>query len=193
MPSSWWCFLFKKNEICYPKAKECPFCITEVQESIYLSSSTVTSSGKDMLVSRQRDELIIFCFCQLEKLCFKDWSWTCRGCKCAAYTHGAAMMKPTRQCLRKGEEREGNRNVMEGCTCSRYSIHTELLQRNTSYYYLFGGGTRVWTQGFMLAKQVLYWLNHIFSPLCSGILEMRSLDLFALGGLKPWNLNLPSS
>jgi hypothetical protein len=36
-------------------------------------------------------------------------------------------------------------------------------------------------------------LNHIFSPLCSGILEMRSLDLFALGGLKPWNLNLPSS
>jgi hypothetical protein len=34
--------------------------------------------------------------------------------------------------------------------------------------FLCFGGTGVYTQGFALAKQVLYCLSHTFSPFCSG-------------------------
>jgi hypothetical protein len=37
-----------------------------------------------------------------------------------------------------------------------------------SWLFFFFGGIGVWTQGFALAKQALYYLSHTFSPFCSG-------------------------
>jgi hypothetical protein len=36
------------------------------------------------------------------------------------------------------------------------------------FIYSFGNGSGVWTQGFIVTKQVLYHLSHITSPFCSG-------------------------
>jgi hypothetical protein len=46
----------------------------------------------------------------------------------------------------------------------------------------------VWTQAFMLTKQVLYCLSHTSSHFALFILEMGSRQLFAWAGLKPWPL-----
>jgi hypothetical protein len=35
-------------------------------------------------------------------------------------------------------------------------------------FFLWVGGTDIWTQSFTAGKQLLYWLSHISSPFCSG-------------------------
>jgi hypothetical protein len=45
------------------------------------------------------------------------------------------------------------------------------------------GGTRVWTQGFELAKQSLYRLGNTSSSFALVILKMGSLELCAWAGL----------
>jgi hypothetical protein len=35
-------------------------------------------------------------------------------------------------------------------------------------FFFFFGGSRVWTQNFMLARQALYHLSHPSNPFCSG-------------------------
>jgi hypothetical protein len=54
--------------------------------------------------------------------------------------------------------------------------------------FLFFGGTGVWTQGFALAKQVLYWLSHTWPPHFALVtLKMESHELFAWSGFEPWS------
>jgi hypothetical protein len=61
-----------------------------------------------------------------------------------------------------------------------------------------GGGMRVWIQGFVLAKQVLYFLSHASSPFCSGYFRDggRGLKKYLSGlalNCDPPDLSLPSS
>jgi hypothetical protein len=49
---------------------------------------------------------------------------------------------------------------------------------------IFSSGTGVWTQVFMIAKQVLYCLSHTHSPYCSGYFREGS-KAFAWAELKP--------
>jgi hypothetical protein len=53
------------------------------------------------------------------------------------------------------------------------------------FFFFFFGGTRVSTQGFALAKQVLYWLSRTSSPFALVILEVGSHKLFVQVELKP--------
>jgi hypothetical protein len=48
-----------------------------------------------------------------------------------------------------------------------------------STFFFFG----FWTQGFMLARQAVYRLNHIYSPFCSGYFGDR-ISCFAQASLK---------
>jgi hypothetical protein len=63
-------------------------------------------------------------------------------------------------------------------------------------FFFFFGGTGVWTQGFVLAKQVLekqvlYYLSHISSLFCSGYLGDGFSQTICLGW--PWTTILPIS
>jgi hypothetical protein len=47
--------------------------------------------------------------------------------------------------------------------------------------------SKVWSQGFVLAKQALYYLSHTSSPFFLVILEMGSWELFVWAGLELWS------
>jgi hypothetical protein len=51
--------------------------------------------------------------------------------------------------------------------------------------------SRVWSQGFVLVKQVLYYLSHTSSPFCSGYFRDGVLRAICVGW--PWTVILPSS
>jgi hypothetical protein len=63
--------------------------------------------------------------------------------------------------------------------CLALWILNKILKNNFYFILLslaigsFFCGTGVWTQGFVLAKQVLYYLSHASSPFCSGYFEDR--------------------
>jgi hypothetical protein len=58
-----------------------------------------------------------------------------------------------------------------------------LQRRNLNTLFIFGG-TGIWTQSFVLAKQALYHLRYNHSPFCSGYFGHRVL-LFAQVSLDP--------
>jgi hypothetical protein len=49
------------------------------------------------------------------------------------------------------------------------------------WYSFFFGRTRIWIQGFMLAKQVFYHLSHTSSPFCSGYFCRWGLENYLPG------------
>jgi hypothetical protein len=52
-----------------------------------------------------------------------------------------------------------------------------------AFFFFFFGGTEIWTQGFMLAKQALYHLSHTCSPFCCGYFGDRVSQTICLGWL----------
>jgi hypothetical protein len=50
------------------------------------------------------------------------------------------------------------------------------MQCRTISFFFFFDGTRVWTQGFVLAKQMLYCLSHSSSPFFSGYFGDKGLE-----------------
>jgi hypothetical protein len=58
------------------------------------------------------------------------------------------------------------------------------------YLFVFGG-TRVWTQCFVLAKQTFYCLSHTSSPFFSGY--FRDAVLWTICPGRPWTVILPIS
>jgi hypothetical protein len=57
---------------------------------------------------------------------------------------------------------------------------------NLSSFVFFFCWLRVWTQGLMLAKQLLYHLSHSASPFLCWVLS-GSHKLFAPAGVKLWS------
>jgi hypothetical protein len=51
----------------------------------------------------------------------------------------------------------------------------------------FSGGTGIWTQDFMLAKQAFYHFSHSASPICVGYFWGRVLNYLLGAGFKPWS------
>jgi hypothetical protein len=58
-----------------------------------------------------------------------------------------------------------------------------------AFLFLFFGGTRVWTQGFTLAKQALYRLSNTSSPFCSGYFGDGISQTICMGW--SWTVILP--
>jgi hypothetical protein len=62
-----------------------------------------------------------------------------------------------------------------------------MLYLHAPEFFFFFDGSRVWRQGFILAKQVRYHLSTPPVHFALVILEMGSLELFVWAGLEPWS------
>jgi hypothetical protein len=81
--------------------------------------------------------------------------------------------------------------------CSGPMGRVEIEEYSGKWLFIFFGLTSIWTQGFALAKQVLYHLSHTSKSIYFAlvILEMGSWELLAQTGLEPHSsrFSLPSN
>jgi hypothetical protein len=56
------------------------------------------------------------------------------------------------------------------------------------FFYFYFSGTRIWTQGFTLGKQALYFLSHDSSPFWTGYFEHGVLQTVCT--VWPWTMIL---
>jgi hypothetical protein len=104
---------------------------------------------------------------------------TCRGLQ---IKHGTKSLKSTYESTWK---------YWKVYTSLQNHRHLPICKRSYLGFFLFFGWTGVWTQGFVLAKQVLYSLSYASSPFCSGCFEDGILRTICLGW--PQTLILPMS
>jgi hypothetical protein len=87
---------------------------------------------------------------------------------------------------------KGTARNPEGCSFFRLAQwmlknHGKALPE-TLKFLIFFCGTRIWTQGLMLARKVLYHLSHLCSPLLDLVVFQIGSHIFAQGW--PWTLIL---